>query len=258
MDRWWTGSLGSNAGRFLPATERRSAGKRGRGDLADEDGHGHFLAAIDGKADFVFAGMGDLEGGNAHDDGRAGRGSTGQDLDGNLLGLRRRLEFLAVGIDDGNLYFFEAFFDFLETDLGNKVTTDGHGKLGDDDHIGGAEDIEFALEPGPRGKTKSQNFGRHAGRVNQKRKGKKEKLSLYGLLWRLTSVRGGSIWAHHHEPGNIQDDLTALEDRALGNGVGRRDDGDGRGWFRAFDLWVYVPGGTVDIVRAQRLEPAHQ
>jgi hypothetical protein len=146
-----------------------------RRKLADKDGYGHFLAAIDGEADFVFAGFWDLETGYAHDDGRAGGGRTRRDLNLNLLGRRRRLKFPAVGIYDGKFYFFEAFFDFLETEFGDNVATDGDGQLGNDDHIGSAKDVELALKAGPRGITKGQDFGRHARRVNQKGEGKKEK-----------------------------------------------------------------------------------
>jgi hypothetical protein len=157
-----------------------------RRELADEDRHGHFLAAIDGEADFVFAGFWDLEAGDADNDGRAGGGSAGRDLYLYLLGRRWWLEFLAVGIDDGKFYFFEAFFNFSETEFGDDVTSDGNGELGHQYHVSSAKDVKFALDAGPRGETKGEDFGRHAGRVNQKGKGKKEKFPMYGLSWRLT------------------------------------------------------------------------
>jgi hypothetical protein len=147
-----------------------------RRELADKKGNGHFLAAIDGEADFIFAGFRDLEAGNAHNDGRAGRGCAGGDLYRDLLGRRRRLEFLAVGIYDGKFYFFDALLDFLKTKFGDNVTTDGNGELRNNDHVGSAEDIEFALKPGPRRKTKSQNFGRHETESELKRKREKGKI----------------------------------------------------------------------------------
>jgi hypothetical protein len=128
-------------GHSFARRERSSAGKWLRRELADEDGDSHFLSAIDGEADFVFAGFWDLEAGYAHDNGRAGGGSAGGDLNVDLLGRRRGLEFFAVGIDEGKFYFFETFFNFLETKLADDMTTDGNGELGDKDHVSSAKDI---------------------------------------------------------------------------------------------------------------------
>lgn len=155
-------------------------------DLADEDGDGHFLAAIDGEANFVFAGPGDLEVLDIHDDGGTGGGGAGGDLDINLLRRRRGLQGGAVGINDGKFYFFNAFLDFLKAEFADDVTIDADGKLGKQDNVSGAEDVEFALSAGPGGEAQGEDFGCHTGRVGEKGKRKKEKVAKRqtGLLCR--------------------------------------------------------------------------
>jgi hypothetical protein len=165
MGKWWSGSLVSAKLRWLLWL-----------DLADEEGDGHFLAAIDSKANFVLTHLGDLQALDIDDDSGAGGGCAGGDLDIDLLGRGRRLKGIAIGINDGKFDFLHAFFDFLKAELANDVAIDADGKLGEQDDIGGAKDVEFALCAGAGSKAKSEDFCRHPVRVREKGSGKKEKV----------------------------------------------------------------------------------
>jgi hypothetical protein len=137
----------------------------GRG-LANEEGHGHFLAAIDVQADFVFAGFGKLEVLDAHHDGSTGGRGAGRDLDIYLLRGWRGVDRPAIGIYDGKLYFFDAFFKFSEAEFRDKAAADGNGKLGNEDNVRGSQNIQLAIGTGPRSKAKCQHLRSHAGIVS--------------------------------------------------------------------------------------------
>src|SRR5580698_6214333 len=123
-----------------------------RGRLPDEDWHGHLQAAIYRQADFIFTCPRKLEIVNADDDGRAGRGGPGRDLNIDLLGRWGGLNWFAVRVNDRKPDFFDSFLDFAKTQFGDQTATDGDRKLRNEDDVRGSEDIQFTVGTGPGGK----------------------------------------------------------------------------------------------------------